>query len=274
MADSTASARDAFLAFELALDERVCDEVRRESWGRFFLTPSTPLVWDANWVGIEQVGHSAAEVVAIADEALGGAGFAHRTVCALDEADGRRLGEELEAEATDWPGWQVERTKYMEWRGGEVAEAGPQATAEHPGWARETTLAAIEGLRRALMAGEMPPDGDDLQETIDQLFEINRRYAGACEDRWFVAPAEGELVSACRLFRAGGIAQVEDVVTLGEARGNGHGKAVVLAAVAAAQAAGDDSIFLTADAADWPQLMYAKLGFEEVGNLTTLRRQP
>ena len=57
-------------------------------------------------------------------------------------------------------------------------------------------------------------------------------------------------------------------------RERGHAKAIVLAAVAAAQAAGDATIFLTADAADWPQLMYAKLGFEEVGDLTILRRRP
>ena len=91
--------RDALLAFELALDERVCDEVHRESWGRLFLTPSAPLIWDANWVGIEQVGLSVDQLVAIADDALGGEGFGHRTIGLLDEADGRRLGEEVEAGA-------------------------------------------------------------------------------------------------------------------------------------------------------------------------------
>ena len=142
MADPTASERDRFLAFELALDDRVVDEVRRESWGRAYLTPSTPLVWDANWVASSGRGWSVDEVVAIADEVLGGAGFAHRTVCALDEADGRRLGAAMEAEPARWPGWEVERTRYMAWRGG---AAEPIARGGAGDDVRE-----IEGLRRAL----------------------------------------------------------------------------------------------------------------------------
>jgi len=67
---------------------------------------------------------------------------------------------------------------------------------------------------------------------------------------------------------------VEDVGTRGEARERGYAKAIVLAAVAAAQADRNAPIFLTADAADWPQLMYAKLGFETVGDLIVLRRRP
>ncbi|HTT95132.1 MAG TPA: hypothetical protein VMF55_10700, partial [Solirubrobacterales bacterium] len=108
--------RDELLAFELALDEKVCDEVHRESWGRLFLTRSAPLIWDANWVGIEEVGLSVDQVVAIAEETLGGEGFGHRTICMLDQADGGRIGAELEAEAPHWPRWEVERTRYMVWR--------------------------------------------------------------------------------------------------------------------------------------------------------------
>jgi len=117
MEGSATPDRDELLAFELALDEKVCDEVHRESWGRLFLTPTAPLIWDANWVGIEEVGLSVAQIVAIADDALGGEGFGHRTVCLLDQADGRRVGEEVESEAAQWPRWEVERTRYMVWRG-------------------------------------------------------------------------------------------------------------------------------------------------------------
>ena len=227
MEGSVTSARDAFLAFELALDERVCDEVRREGWGRLFLTPSLPLIWDSSWVGIEQTGLSVDEVVAIADAALGGEGFAHRTVCALDEADGRRLGEAMEADPSRWPGWEVERTRYMEWRGGEIAPGSV---------AREATPAEAGGLRRALIAEETPRGYGDFEATVDQLFALDRRYSERCGDRWFVAPAEGEPAAACHLFRANGIAQVEDVGTLRASRERGYAKAIVLAAVAAAQA--------------------------------------
>jgi GNAT superfamily N-acetyltransferase len=268
MGDSTTSERDELLAFELALDERVCEEVRTESWGRLFLTPSLPLIWDANWVGIEATGLEVDEVVAIAEEALGGAGFAHRTVCALDEADGKRLAEAVEAEPARLPGWEVERTRFMVWDG----SAPEPATVVG---AREVRLAEIEGLRRVLIEEETVPTGvPEAEATVDQLFELNRRLGAAAGDRWFIAPAEGEPLSGCQLLRQGGVAQVEDVGTRTAARERGYAKAIVLAAVAAAQAAGDTTIFLTADAADWPQLMYAKLGFEAVGDLTVLRRRP
>jgi GNAT superfamily N-acetyltransferase len=264
MEGATTPDRDALLAFELALDEDVCDEVHRESWGRLFLTPSAPLVWDSNWVGIEQVGLSVDQVVAIADDALGGEGFGHRTICMLDEADGKRIGAELEAEPERWPRWELERTLYMLYRGGRA----------RPGAAREVRMAEVEDLRRALITELTPRTIDDFDATVDQLLDLNLRYARAAGDRWFVAPADGEPASACCLLRRGGIAQVEDVATLEAARERGHAKAIVLSAVAAAQAAGDVTIFLTAEAADWPQVFYARLGFEIVGDLTTLRRRP
>jgi ribosomal protein S18 acetylase RimI-like enzyme len=252
--------------------------VHRESWGRLFLTPSAPLVWDSSWVGIEQVGMSVDQVVAIADDALGGEGFGHRTIGLLDQADGRRVRETVEAEQSLWPRWEVERTRYMVWRGGEV-KVSSQKPADSAGKceltrAREVRLAEIEGLRKALIAESMPADGGGAA-AVDQLYELDRRYGEVAGDRWFVAPAEGEPMSACRLLRdGGGIGQVEEVGTLTSARERGYAKATVLAAIAAAQAADDETIFLTAEAADWPQLFYARLGFETVGEITVLRRRP
>jgi N-acetylglutamate synthase-like GNAT family acetyltransferase len=136
-------------------------------------------------------------------------------------------------------------------------------------------LAEIEGLRRRLIAEEAVPAGArEPQATVDQLFELDRRYGEAGGDRWFTAPAADEPRSCCRLLGDGRIAQVEDVGTRVDSRERGYAKAIVLAAVAAAQADGAETIFLTAEAADWPQLMYAKLGFETVGDLTVLRRRP
>jgi GNAT superfamily N-acetyltransferase len=273
MGGSVTSDRDALLAFELGLDQQVCDEVRQESWGRLFLTPSLPLIWDANWVAIEEVGLRLEEIVAIADEALGGAGYQHRTVAILDAGEGRRIGEEMEERRREWPGWGVDRHRYMAWRG-DASDPGPVAGGG--GRERGTRMVRLEeiaGLRRTLVEESMPAVVDELEATVGQLLTLERRYGVAAGDRWFVAPGEGEPLAACRLLRDGGIAQVEDVATREDARGRGLAKAVVGAAVGAAHAAGDATVFLTADAADWPQLMYAKLGFEAVGDLTILRRR-
>jgi GNAT superfamily N-acetyltransferase len=184
----------------------------------------------------------------------------------LDQADGKRIGEEVEAEAARWPRWEVERTRYMVWRGGE-AEPLSQPV-------REVGLAEIEALRRALIAEEAVPTGvPEPQATVEQLYEIDKRYGTAGGDRWFTAPVD-EPASCCRLLTDMRIGQVEDVGTREDARERGYAKATVLAAVAAAQADSNTPIFLTAEAADWPQLMYAKLGFETVGDLTILRRRP
>lgn len=272
MGGSATPDRDRLLGFELALDEKVCDEVRQESWGRLFLTPSTHLIWDANWVAIEETGLSVERIVAIADEALGGEGFGHRTVCPLDQADGRRIGKLIEAEPGRWPGWEIELARYMVWRGEQLdpALAGGSADLE----AREVPLAAIEELRRRVIEEETTPTGvPEPEATVDQLFEIDQRYGVAGGDRWFAAPGDDPR-SCCRLLSDGTIGQVEDVATREDSRERGYAKAVVTAAVAAAQADGDVPIFLIADAADWPQLMYAKLGFETVGDLTILRRRP
>jgi GNAT superfamily N-acetyltransferase len=282
MEGEATSDRDRFLAFELALDEQVCDEVHQESWGRLFLTRSAPLIWDANWVGIEEVGMSIDQVVAIADDALGGEGMGHRTICLLGETDGKRIGEEVETGAARWPRWEVERTRYMRYRGAwvEPHEVSSQKSAHSEDKceltaAREVRLAQIEGLRRAINAEiATPPGVADPEATVEQLLELDRRYGEAGGDRWFVAPAERDPVAACRLLRDGTIAQVEDVGTLAHSRERGYAKAIVRAAIAAAQAAGDETIFLTADAADWPQLFYGRLGFETVGDLTILRRRP
>ncbi|HEX3362105.1 MAG TPA: GNAT family N-acetyltransferase [Solirubrobacterales bacterium] len=272
--------RDELLAFELGLDERVCDEIHRLPWGRLFLTRSLPLIWDSNWVGIEQTGLSVEQLVAIGDDALGGEGFGHRTIVPLDEADGKRVGAEVEAEPDRWPRWEVERNRYMVWRGAEDEPVSSQKVPDSGTkceliGAREVRLAEIEGLRRAITIEEsIPNDIPQPEETAEQLLELDRRYGVAGGDRWFAAPAEGEPLSCCRLLRGGSIAQVEDVGTLARGRERGYAKAVVRAAIAAARAEAAATIFLIADGADWPQLLYGKLGFETVGEITILRRRP
>jgi N-acetylglutamate synthase-like GNAT family acetyltransferase len=261
MATDAATSR-RLLDFELDLARRTCDEVHDEGWGTAFLSPGMPQVWDASWLAVEQTGSSAEDLVALGDRVLGEAGFEHRTLLLCDAADGARLRPEFEA----LPGWEVERVLYMTWRGDTGRELGVPVS--------ELPFAEVISLRRELIRESLPPGIERLEETVDQLLERNRRAGEVAGDRWFLAAAEGEPASTCCLLAGEGIAQVEDVGTLERARERGLAQAVVLAALAEARALAPELIFLIADAADWPQLMYAKLGFGTVAELHILRKQP
>jgi GNAT superfamily N-acetyltransferase len=78
------------------------------------------------------------------------------------------------------------------------------------------------------------------------------------------ATDDGPLASMCTLFVGEGIAMIEEVGTLEQFRERGLARAVVGAAVDAALSLGCERIFVPADADDWPQLLYVKLGFEPV----------
>jgi GNAT superfamily N-acetyltransferase len=61
------------------------------------------------------------------------------------------------------------------------------------------------------------------------------------------------------------VAMIDEVGTLRAYRQRGLARAVVSAAVGAARAWGAGLIVVPADADDWPQLMYRRLGFAPVG---------
>jgi hypothetical protein len=48
----------------------------------------------------------------------------------------------------------------------------------------------------------------------------------------------------------------------------------VLAAADAAEAAGNDLVFLLTDASDWPQRLYRRLGFDTIGSVYELLKLP
>jgi ribosomal protein S18 acetylase RimI-like enzyme len=247
------------IAFELERDLEIAERVERYPWGRSFLSPTIPLVWDASWILVEQAGMSAAQVVEAADEAIGSEGMRHRTVVVLDDSDGARLVPGFAA-----LGWDIDRAVYMVWR--RAPDRGSQIdVAERP-------LDEILGLRRGLIRTGLL--GTEKAETVEQLLEWDRRIGESDGDRWFVAPVDGEPASGCRLLARDGIGQVEDVGTLPEARGRGFARAVTLAAARASRADGNGLTYLGAEADNWPRRLYTKLGFDEVGYLHEFQRKP
>lgn len=250
------------LEFKLGLDAATCDEAIEESWGQAFLTPSLPRVWDASYLAIQTPGIEMQEIAILADRVLGSAGFSHRTILVCDEADGRRLAREARA----LPDWEIEPIEYMSWR----TDSGRLPLAP----ACRVTLDEIAPLRRNLIRESLPPGMEHIEETTEELLELDRRINAATNDCWFVAEAGGVASSACHLLSVDGIGQIDDVGTLESARKKGLAQATVLEALVESRAAENRVTFLPAAADDWPREFYARLGFTRVGEVPVLRRRP
>ncbi len=244
-------------AFEDELDRGIAERVEPVGEGiTAFLDTRIPRIWDANYLVVEP-GVSAKQAAAKADEVLGGLGMTHRAVApAIQES-----AAELEPGFREL-GWEVEHGVYMLLRG----EPDRPSSVE----VEQMSIDEVRELRRQLI-GEMD-EGDP--DTAEQLLELDRRVNEALRDRWFAARHNGELAGCCRLMQADGIGQIEDVATLETARNNGIARAAVLAATRRSVVDGDEITFISALAADWPRELYARLGFEPIGDWHAFRLKP
>jgi ribosomal protein S18 acetylase RimI-like enzyme len=151
-------------------------------------------------------------------------------------------------------GWRVDRHVFMAQRG-PITRTGPRELV------RELDADALRSARRLLIAGYPWAT----PEVMDQLHEAKHFRSERVETHFFGVVVDGEVVSYADLYLEPPTAQIEDVGTLEEHRGRGYASAVVLYAAEAARRAGADFVFLVADAHDWPQHLYRRLGFEPIG---------
>ena len=181
----------------------------------------------------------------------------HRHVVFDDAGAGERAAAALAAD-----GWERTRTTYMVFGGDPAAvPTDPRARAISEDELRPLQLA---GLR------EEASDVDARAGLVGQLLAAQQRLRATTPARRFGAGDDGGLQSMCTLFldadvNGRRVALVEEVGTLSVHRGRGLARAVVTSAVASAAAWGAELIVVPADADDWPQLMYVRLGFEPVG---------
>jgi GNAT superfamily N-acetyltransferase len=247
---------ERIVAYLRRTDEAVVDEVRPVRHGAALLTPSLPLVWQLNALRVDDPIAGPADLAAEAERVLGDLG--HRKLVVHDEEVGARLAPPLSA-----TGWNVYRLLVM------VRDRAPErrvpegAGAELPREAGEATLRSFR---------QEQPFGWQ-EEAVDQLAAMDDRYGRATHARDFGAPPD-EPACACRLYTAGGLAQIDEVGTVLARRGRGHASAAVSAAADTAQAEGFDPVFLLTDAADWPQQLYRRLGFSPIGSVYEFLKLP
>jgi ribosomal protein S18 acetylase RimI-like enzyme len=151
-------------------------------------------------------------------------------------------------------GWRVDRHVFM------VQRRPPERSAPVE-LVRELDPDALRPARRSLIehfAWATP-------EVLDELHRAKRLIAERVDTRFLGIVVDGEVVAYADVYIEAPNAQIEDVGTLEEHRGRGYASAVVLYGVEAARRAGADFVFLVADAHDWPQHLYRRLGFDPIG---------
>jgi ribosomal protein S18 acetylase RimI-like enzyme len=232
------------------LDELTAERLEPTLYGPVVVHSRLNRVHDLNFLRAEEPGDATTEELAVeAERVQGAAGIAHRRVNIRDEAQRERLEPQFVRLS-----WKPERFVLM------VLRRSPDRPGEHE--VREVDEPTMRPLWAEAIRGE--PHGKD-ETLVQQILEHRRLICAAMPTRLFACEADGRPVAHTELYSYDGVGQVENVVTLEAYRGRGFARALVLYAVAESRAAGNDLTFLVADADDWPQRLYERLGFETVG---------
>ena len=241
------------------LDERTAERLEPTPFGPVLVHTRLARVHDLNFLRAEEPGDATAEELAAeAERVQGASGIGHRRVNVRSEKQRERLEPGFVA-----LGWKPERFVVMAQR-----RAPDRHTEEDVREVDEPTL-------RPLWADAIrtQPHGKD-EALVQQILEHRHDVGRAIPTQYFAAEADGRLVAHAELYSEDGVGQIENVFTLPDYRGRGLARALVLREVAESHAAGNDLTFLVADADDWPQRLYKRLGFETVGRYARFLKAP
>lgn len=224
--------------------------------GQAVLNADFPAAHDLNRLLIAAPCRASA-LAAAAEDVLGGAGLRHRLIevhnldLGLQLADGLGArgyanGQELVMAATQPVQRRVPAPPVVE------LDLAERAAVASDGWRREQ------------------PGWDE--GVVDQLGRRITNVLGAAQAVFFaVRGSDGGVAARADLYLRDGVGQVEEVVTDPAHRGRGLASLLVLHAVERARAAGVGLVFLLADAGDWPQHLYRRLGFTDLGRTVAFR---
>jgi GNAT superfamily N-acetyltransferase len=247
-------------AFERVTLERTSTEVVSFAGGVAFLNRTFGQRYDSNLLWIDDpadapVGRWLAE----AERILGSRGYRHRKVVVPDPDAQRRL-EVGFAEH----GYVVDRIVLMVQRA--EAERAPDLSS-----VEEVPFEVARPMLEAIARRQPWSKSDDEVRELTDFRAMVARSQGA---RVFASRVDGQLVGCCELHIQGDAAEIDAVDTMDGFRNRGLASAFVLAAVAAARGAGASWVHLWADADDWPQHWYRRLGFVPVATVADFLRWP
>jgi ribosomal protein S18 acetylase RimI-like enzyme len=248
-------------AFWRWLQERVCTHREDLPWGVAFLDLDYPLRFDSNHLFVDHPvpGMTTVDLHREAERILGGAGLKHREVQMAADQEGHALAMGF-AEL----GYVADHLVVMAHED-EPAKEVP-AVAE---------IVDFQEARPAIAASFAAQPWADSEEVVRCLTDYRVKLEREIGARFYAARVDGAIAAHCELYVGpDGVAQVEDVNTAEAYRGRGLASACVMRAVRDARDAGADLVFLYADANDWPQHLYTKLGFRPVGHAWEFLKWP
>jgi ribosomal protein S18 acetylase RimI-like enzyme len=232
--------------------QRRADQVVPTVGGCAVLTPTFPSAHDHNRVLVAEPCDADA-LASATDEVLGGLKHRLITVGSADLADALTPG--LTAHGYE--------------RGDDLVMAFT-GTAHSRGAVEELDLAERSRVATRAWKREQPDWDPDV---CRQLGERAATATRACDATFLGArDTEGHVIARVDLYVHDGIAQVEEVMTDPAHQGRGLASLLVTEAVVRAQAAGARRVFLVADADDWPQELYRRLGFSDLGTTASFTR--
>ncbi|HEY7400074.1 MAG TPA: GNAT family N-acetyltransferase [Actinomycetota bacterium] len=239
--------------------ERTSTRIEPWAFGTAFFNDDFPKRYDANFVRFDRtaVDVAADRIAKEADRAL--AGLSHRKVEVEDEAVGAGLAPGLVAD-----GYGADRTVVMALR----------RNPDRPGGVGVDEV-SFEEIRDHLVDVNREERWGQEPGVAEMLADFRRALVEGIGARFFVARAsDGTIASSCELYVHGAAAQVESVGTLPAQRGRGLARACVLRAADEGRAAGAHEVFIWADANDWPQHLYERLGFDPIGHVWSFLKEP
>lgn len=144
-----------------------------------------------------------------------------------------------------------------------VAASEPDAD-RRPGAVEEMTLRERIAVGVAEGAARQPTWAPAVHQ---QLGHRIATAVAAAQCRFLAVRVDGQVVAHADVFERRGVAQVEEIVTSPLHQGRGYASALVIEALHTAP-----TMFLVADARDWPQQLYRRLGFRPAGQRAVFTR--
>jgi ribosomal protein S18 acetylase RimI-like enzyme len=248
LATMDAAARRRAIEFLSRIENHCAEAVMPCTGGHAVLDTRHPALWSANHIRVEAApAPGAAQLDEAAATYLDPLPF--RMIAVVDEVAGLALAQPLAA-----LGYSPAHELLMVLEDDRCAEESDRVVALSRRLFDATRIDAQIEADRDVEVGMQLASRDAL---IAELAFVRRR----------AVMADGEVAARVQIYRDHAIAQIENLYTAPAHRRQGLARLLMRHAIAEARAGGAELVFLVADAADWPQDFYARLGFAAAGLL-------